>query len=326
MKNGFLFLILFVGVLVLYNFLSSESNIEEEKISVPEVLPLKLRYKVGETLYYCLVRENFNFKLDGRKSGGMKAVAYFTRTRLDDDNQGRVNEKFSWKGFWFGQTMTPGPVKMKEFEAGENFSIIHSVNDDEALSKYDFSSLPRTMDGFFFMILTWDAVTFDGMIRPTKYLPIPDETRVGAEFKETREPHDFVFEYPPLVTDSKYTFSGKSWMKILGVTTVHDIPCVIIEFANLENRVLMNIHLKPMEMRIQGFEHFWGKTYLSLEDGRIIRGELVGPITMIQDLQMPGLEKPEHTEFFTMGYLEMDLLSEEEFKAALKKFRKEWNK
>ena len=44
---------------------------------------------------------------------------------------------------------------------------------------------------------------------------------------------------------------------------------------------------------------------------------------MIQDLKRHGLEKPEHTEFLTVGYKEMDLFSEEEFNAELKKFREE---
>jgi hypothetical protein len=251
----------------------------------------------------------------------MKVLTYFTRTRLKDDSQGKVQEKFTWKSFKFGQTVGPGPLKMVEFKPAENFSLVYSVNEEEAISKFDFSSLPKTMDGFMFMILTWDAVTFDASVRPTKSLPIPDEARIGTEFREAREPHDFVFEFPPLVTDSKYTFSGKSWVKILGLTTVRNIPCAIIEFAESENRVEMNLHLRPVEFKSHGFEHFWGKTYLSLEDGRVVRGELVGPVAMMQDIQRPGLEKPERTELLIMGYLEMDLLSGEEFQTELAKIK-----
>ncbi len=287
------------------------------KISVPEKLPLKLRYKAGETLYYRLVRENFNFKMDGTKSGEMKVVTYFTRTRLKDDIEGKVQERFTWKSFRFGQTWTAQPLKMNEFKPAEDFSLVYSVNEDMAISKFDFSSLPRTMDGFMFMILTWDAVTFDASVRPTETLTIPDEARIGAEFRESREPHDFVFEFPPLVTDSKYTFSGKSWVKIAGLTTVRNVPCAIIEFAQSENRVEMNLHLKPLEIKTRGFEHFWGKTYLSLEDGRVVRGELVGPVVMIEDMQRTGPETPEHIELLVMGYLEMDLLSKENFQAEL---------
>jgi len=270
-----------------------------------------------------MVRENINFKMDGTKFGEMKVVTYFTRTRLKDDSEGRVQEKFTWKSFRFGQTWTAQPLKMTEFKPADNFSLVYSVNEDMAISKFDFSSLPRTMDGFMFMILTWDAVTFDASVRPTQTLHIPDEARIGTEFKESREPHDFVFEFPPLVTDSKYTFSGKSWVKIAGLTTVRNIPCAIIEFAESENRVEMNMHLKPMEFKNHGFEHFWGKTYLSLEDGRTVRGELVGPVVMIQDIQAAGPGIPEHMELFIIGHLEMDLLSEEEFEAELDKVREE---
>jgi hypothetical protein len=297
----------------------SEPAQKAAKISVPETLPLKLRYKVGETLYYRLARQNNNFKIDGTNAGEMRAVAYFSRTRLEDGSDGNVREKFTWKRFEFGQGVGPTPLKMSEFRPAENFSLVYSVNEEEAISKFDFSSLPRTLEGFMFMILSWDAVTFDAAVRPTRSLRIPEEARVGAEFREKREPRDFVFEFPPLVTDSKYTFSGKSWVRILGLTTVRDIPCAIVEFAESENRVEMNLHLRSVEIKSRGFEHFWGKTYLSLEDGRVVKGELVGPISMIQDIQMPGREHPDHAELLIIGYLEMDLLSEEEFNAELKR-------
>jgi len=321
MKKAFLFFVSLIVFLFLADFSTAEVRIGKK--SIPEILPLKLRYKAGETLYYRLVRQNFNFKMDGTRSGEMKAVAYFIRTRLEDDSQGRVNERFTWKSFWFGQTLTSSPLKLVEFKQAENFSLLYSANDAEAINKFDFSSLPRTFDGFFFMIMTWDAVTFDGAIRPTEYLSIPDEARIGAEFSDKHGSYDLAFSYPPLVTDSKYSFSGKNWVKVLGVSLVRNIPCAIIEFANLENRVDMNILLKPMEIRTRGFEHFWGKTYLSLKDGRVVRGELFGPVAMLQDIQTQGQMKSDHSEFLVIGYLEMDLLSEEEFNSELRKVNKE---
>jgi hypothetical protein len=300
----------------------SEPAQKAAKISVPETLPLKLRYRVGETQYYRLARQNNNFKIDGTNAGEMRAVAYFSRTRLEDSSDGKVREKFTWKRFEFGQTVGPTPLTLSEFRPAENFSLVYSVSEEEAISKFDFSSLPRTLEGFMFMILSWDAVTFDAAVRPTQNLRIPEEARVGAEFRETREPHDFVFEFPPLVTDSKYAFSGKSWVRILGLTTVRDIPCAIVEFAESENRLEMNLHLQPMEIKSRGFEHFWGKTYLSLEDGRVVKGELVGPVAITQDILVPGREQPDHAELLIIGYLEMDLLSEGEFNAGLKKIAK----
>jgi hypothetical protein len=83
----------------------------------------------------------------------------------------------------------------------------------------------------------------------------------------------------------------------------------------------MNMHLKPLELQNRGFEHFWAQTYLSLEDGRIVRGELVGPVAIILDLRGPGQSEPQRSELLTIGYLEMDLLSEAEFNGELKKLK-----
>jgi len=312
---------LFVGALLFYVPRIFPRGGAQEKVALPEVVPLKLRYRIGETLYYRLTRLNNNFRMDGTKSGEMKVVTYFTRTRLPDDAEGRVQEKFVWKRFEFGQSLTAAPARLLEFKEAENFTLVLSVNEELAIEKFDFSSLPRTMDGFMFMILTWDAVTFDGLVRPTPGLRIPDEAPLGAQFQERTNPRDFVFSFPPIVTESKYTFSGKSWVKLVGVSLLKGIPCALLQAGQMENRVMMNMHLKPLELQNRGFEHFWAQTYLSLEDGRIVRGELVGPVVFILDLQGPGQDKPQRSELLAIGYLEMDLLPEGEFDGELRKAR-----
>jgi len=280
---------------------------------LPEILPLKLRYPVGTTLHYRLVRHNPSFKVDGTPSGGMDMYALFTRTRLEDDSQGKIREKFVFNCFKFGQSMTPAPVRMVEFKAARDFKLDYSVNESDGITKFDFSSLPRTLNGFFFMIMTWDAVTFDGMTRPTKTLLVPDAALIGSKLEDLSGPSIFRFEYPPLVTDSKYSFSGKNEAKVLGAGRVKNIPCAIVEFMMAENTVDMNLHVKPMEVRTHGFEHFWGKTFLALEDGRIVRGELVGPVLLNVETLTPGKDTPDRSTMLTMGYLEMDLLTAEEF-------------
>lgn len=290
---------------------------------VPEILPLKLRYPVGTILHYRLARHNPNFKTDGTPSGAMDMYALFTRTRLEDDPQGKIRERFVFNCFKFGQSMTPAPVRMVEFKAARGYTMDYSVSESDGITKLDFSSLPRTLDGFFFMIMTWDAVTFDGMTRPTKTLLVPDAAPIGRKIEDLSGPSIFPFEYPPLVTDSKYSFSGKNEVKVLGVGRVTNVPCAIIEFRMAENTVDMNLRVKPMEVKTHGFEHFWGKTFLSLEDGRIVRGELVGPVLLTIETTMPGKDTPDRSTTLAMGYLEMDLLTIEEFAKELKSQRAE---
>jgi hypothetical protein len=78
-----------------------------------------------------------------------------------------------------------------------------------------------------------------------------------------------------------------------------------------------------MEVKTHGFEHFWGKTFLSLEDGRIVRGELVGPVLLTIETTMPGKDTPDRSTTLAMGYLEMDLLTTEEFAKELNSQRAE---
>jgi len=318
-KKFILILVLVLGVLFLGNFLGLCLENGENKVSLQEPLPLKLRYRIGETLYYRLIRQNINFKMDGSKFGEFKAIAYFTRTRIKNDSEGRIREKFIWKSFAVGQSMTPNqPVKLSYLKEAENFSFVISVQDEDAITKLDFSELPRTIEGLWFMIMAWDAVTFDGLTRPSEYFKFPYSAPIGTVIKSTRGPYDFFFEYPPLVTNSKYHFSGKNYSKVLGVSVVKNIPCVVIEFSNSENIVLMDLNLKPVEIKSRVFEHFLGKTYLSLKDGRIVNGELIAPVTVVQDIKMPGQEKPNHVEFFTLQKLELEMLAPDAFNFEVK--------
>lgn len=292
----------------------------EYRVSLREPLPLKPRYEVGETLHYRLLRHTTFFKMDGTRFGEHRALAHFTRTRLEDDGRGRIRERFTWKSFCFGQSMVPDkPAAVSYLEEAENFSLTCSVQDENAISKFDFSTLPGTLKGMWFMIMSWDAVTFDGLVRPQDHFPFPDEALIGTEIHGTRGAYDFEFEYPPIVTDSRYSFSGRSGSRVLGVGMIDDIPCAIVEFSGSENVVVMNMEFTPVSIKSLGFEHLWGKTYLSLEDGRILRGELVAPVTQVQDITMPGRNEPEHAEFLAMQRLELELLSRGEFESEVAK-------
>ena len=169
------------------------------------------------------------------------------------------------------------------------------------------------------MVMSWDAVTFDGAVRPQNHYDFPDSARIGAEFQNKRGPYVFPFAYPPLITDSSYTFSGKNHAKIIGVGMVKEIPCAIIEFSHAENRIIMNMNLNTLKMETRSLEHFSGKTYLSLEDGSIVKGGLSALVAQVQVLQMPGKEKQQRQNLLIMQRLEMDLLSPEIFKDALEK-------
>jgi len=287
-------------------------------VALSAPLPLQLRYPVGTTLRYRLVRHNVNFRMNGTKAGEQRMESYFVRTRLADDARGRVQESLAWKKFLFGQGQTAEPAKLAPFKAAEGFVLPFSVNDAAAIEKFDFSSLPRTFEGFMFMILTWDAMTFDASVRPSETLLAPDRARIGTSIVSTEGPRDFLFEYPPLAK-GKYLYSGNSWVKVTGVSVVQDVPCAVIEFGQAENRIEMDFRFGPLAVQIRGLEHFWGKTLIALDDGRVVRGELVGPLTVVQETRAAGREEPDRRELFTVGYLWMDLLDESAFQSELER-------
>jgi len=314
MKARFIMPVAVTGIVAFLFVLPADSCAGEDPLSVRGPLPLKLRYDVGETLYYRLVRHTTLFAMDGSRFGEQEAVAYFTRTRLENDSQGRAREKFAWKSFAFGQSMDPNvPARLSYLREAENFSLVCSVQDEDMLLKFDFSALPRTIEGFWFMVMSWDAVTFDGPVRGQEQFPFPDEAFIGTEIKGTRGRHDFEFDYPPLVSNSSYTFSGENSSRLLGVGIVRDIPCAIVEFSHSENGITMNFDVAPVKLKIRGFEHIWGKTYLSLEDGRIVKGELVAPVAQVQDMQLPGEGEPRHIELLALQRLDLDMLAREDF-------------
>lgn len=286
----------------------------DHNISLEEPVPLRLRYPAGETIYYRLLRHSIFFQMDGTRFGEHRASAYFTRTRLPDDSAGRIQERFTWQAFSFGETMMPSkPLEMAYLKEAEGFSLTGSVEDRQMIEKFDFSDLPRTIQGLWFMIMSWDAVTFDGLTRPQEYFDFPDAATIGTSVESTQGRYDFEFEYPPIVADSRYRFSGNSTSRLIGVSLVKDIPCAIVEFSTTENTVEMNMQLDPLSISSTGFEHLWGRTYLSLEDGRVVRGEAVAPVTQVQTIRMPDQDRTQHGEFLVVQRLEMDMLSSEQF-------------
>jgi len=311
-----------VIILLIPPVMSEASDDAFGTASLGDPLQLNLRYPVGTTLYYRLLRHSDMFNMDGSKFGQHEAIAYFSRTRLEDDERGRVGERFTWKYFAFGQSIVPGePITMSPLKEAEDFSLICSVQDEEILTKFDFSRLPRTLEGLWFMIMSWDAITFDGPVRPQEHFDFPSAAPIGTEVKSTRGAHDFVFAYPPIMDGSSYSFSGNNRSMVLGITRVKDIPCAIIEFYDSGNVIHMNMSFSAVKSESRGMEHFWGKTYLSLEDGSVVKGELVAPVMQTQDLQMPGQSKPERMEYLVMQKLELEILSPAEFESEIKEIR-----
>ena len=168
------------------------------------------------------------------------------------------------------------------------------------------------------MIMAWDAVTFDVLCRPSKNFDFPASAVIGTEIKGSQGPFEVPLEYPPLVFDSRYCLSGRNRSKVLGVTLRKDVPCAIIEFSTSENVIRMNLRPPPVEMTSRVFEHVWGKTYLSLEDGSIVEGELVAPLTQVQDLRIGSQGEPQHLEYFVLQELHLEMLTAEEFDQEVK--------
>jgi len=302
---------------------SNTAIAEGERVDLSEPVRLQIRYAIGETLYYRLVRRSDFIAMDGSTFGGHEVTAYFTRTRIEDDGQGRVQEEFKWKHFAYSQTISAGqqPV-LTTLDEAEDYALTVSVEDEDVIEKFDFSDLPRTITGMWFMIMSWDAITFDGPVRAQNHFDVPVAAHLGTEMVSTRPPHDFNFAYPPILTDSKYRFSGNLRARILGITELGGTPCAIVDFSDAGNTIEMNMKLGPIESRNRGYEHFWGTTCVSLDDGRIVRGELIGPVLQVQDMIMSGQDEHQHMEYLVLQKLQMELLSGEEFHSQISALRK----
>ena len=292
----------------------------EYQIDLKKPIPLKLRYPIGKIFHYRLNRHSDIFRMDGKKFGEQRAVAYFTRQRIENTEYGQIQEKFTWKKFGFGESFDSSQsIKLSYLEEAEGFMLTFCTADEDLITKFDFSSLPRTLPGMWFMIMSWDAVTFDGAVRPQDHYNFPDQACIGTEFRNSRGPYVFPFAYPPLVTDSAYSFSGNCHAKIIGVGIVKETPCAIIEFSHAENRISMNMDLNTLKMKTRSLEHFFGKTYVSLEDGSIVKGVLTAPVAQVQDLHISRQKNQQHLRLHIMQRLEMDLLSSEIFTKEISK-------
>ena len=280
-------------------------------------LPLMPRYEQGRPLYDTLTRHDVIFTLEGAKTSEHKSVSHFIRTRGADGADGRIREQFRWASFRWGKTNGPDEVlKTREVKEAQGWTLEFSMADSDLPEAADFSDLQRDWGGFHFRIAVYDAITFDGMSRPTARLPLPEEAPIGAEVKATDGGRVFDFGFPPLFSKFEYTLGRKHSARILGVSLVDDVKCAIVEFSGPENKFESTLNLQGVEVAGHGFEHFWGKTYLALDDGRILKGELVGPVTQVLDILIPGQEQPRRQQQLIMQHVTLELVSEQEFRLA----------
>jgi len=269
---------------------------------------ISLRPEIGDISYYKLERINIFIDDKGEVNNNQKFIIYFTR-ECSDYETGLPVEKYTFDRFYIGANRVLEEIEMKQVKTVEGFTFKSKLSDSEILEKIDYSSIPKTFESLMFMIMTWDVITFDGLTRTSEDLEIPKFIKIGDEFISKVSENFFKFDFEPILRESHYRFIGKDKSIFKGISIVNNEPAAIMFFMSEYNEISMDMNL--MNINQLGREFFYGNSYISLNDGKILKGELVSPVYFKQ--RMGRGEDAQTSNFLVIQKLFLNLLSKSDY-------------
>ena len=226
-----------------------------------------------------------------------------TTVYLDMDDQGKVNRKtvleglfsrkilhiqkekridaFKWKYVKKGERKGPGEIS--------EYTVLPYSKDFQYTFKdwkrehfpVDLSAIPKSMEGWRFVVLLIDAHTFDVLINTNLYKGSIANVGDSATLPSNSTP--ISIDFPPLFTDS-YFIDTPVKITFQGITLYQKEPCAILAFRSDNNSVHMKTNMNNMTFSSDGTSYYWGEIFLSLKDRNLLKGKIIERVDLITNL------------------------------------------
>lgn len=243
----------------------------------------------GTTLRYLVRRENRTLDRQGRTAGWTVAEGVVARTLLEELEPGIWRERFEWTRYAFaeaqGMEERPEPVDRPEV-AGTAFEAVPRTSDHGQLPEVETGAAGKDNAMMILGIMGLDALTWDGMMG-LLLADLGDRAHLGARAERAAEP-----EALELGTGMRYRI-GATEVEVAGVTRVDAEPALLVSFQVDGARLEHQAEVGAMSLDIRGTEFFAGQATFSLDDGRLLEGELWGPVISRTELTPAGAEPRE---------------------------------
>lgn len=242
-------------------------------------LDLTRRGRSGESRQYVIRRTNLNLDRLGRVVGSLVAEGRFSRTLIEEVSSGRWAEELEWWSFSIGQAFGRDPVtQLSEVEAARGIRYPFVFGEfDHVNVPGDFGRLGDGLDAHLMKVLAMDATTFDAVLLQLR-LELGDSAAIG------RVVYGGVWDSAVGISrargagDAASYQLGETRAVVAGVTRWGGEPCALIWLSGDGNEVSQDLSGGPLVVRTRATEYFRGSFALSLIDGRIVAGEVWGPL------------------------------------------------
>ena len=228
---------------------------------------LRPEYGVGDTDFYHIRTVYLEMNDSGEVAHTRVLDGYYSREMVRIES-GKRYDRFVWK--YVRQGHRQGKGEMNEYTIlpfTKDFRYELSVDDwQPSHFPVDLSLIPKTMEGWLFVVKLIDAHTFDVIANTDAYRGKLE--RVGDTALMPADGIPVVMDFPPLFTDTHFT-NAPFYTTFYGVTLYGGEPCGILAFRADDNRLRMVVNVMDMKLPTDAVSYYWGDVLVSLETGRI---------------------------------------------------------
>lgn len=265
------------------------------------------RCEIGDKDFYHIVTMYLDMNDSGMVAQKRVLHGYFSREVMRMD-AGRRYDRFQWKAVKAGQRQGKGGIRdYQTLPYTEGFQYEYCQEDWEPEHfPVDLTTIPKTMEGWSFVVKLLDTHTFDTIVDFKEYQgsmqSIGDTARLPAENVPVN------MDFPPLFTDTYFT-NAFVFTTFKGVTLYRGEPCAILSFRSDDSRVHMTVNMMDMKLPTDGVSYYWGDIYCSLETGKIIWGQIIEWVHSVTTMVQMG--KP--VRHVTRREIMLERMTEDEY-------------
>jgi len=245
---------------------------------------LKPASRVGDIAYYRITTAYLDMDDHGKVRHEAVVDGYFTKAVLEFEKDQRA-ESFVWRVVKKGEREVGGDVM--EFAVLPYSKDFRYAFADWTRDRFpvDLSSIPKSMDGWKFVVNLIDAHTFDVLADLNNYRGRLE--RIGDTALLPASAIPVSMDFPPLFTDT-YFVNADLTVVFQGLTLCQEEPCAVLAFESDENGLHMVTNMNGLAFPTEGTSYYWGEIFLSLENKRIVRGKIMERVDMVTSLGSLG--------------------------------------
>jgi len=224
-----------------------------------------------------LVRRNDIVVDDGRIDSRLRAEVVLSRSPAEGAGARPREEIVEWDAYRFGFAQGGTPLEPAAFPRASEIAFRWVPGETDLLaSPVDVSGLVDGVAGVFLQAMLLDATTWDALLdelvdRVGSRVAIGTIVRIPAWDAGRPLPG-------PSGTPSGDYRMGPTRIEVAGITRVGGEPCALLWFSTEGSEVTQSFELGTVSIAMAGGEWFRGTMAVSLVDGRVVRGELWGPV------------------------------------------------